>query len=265
MKKVILLGLVIGLIGCAESKTGLEKNVINAAYDNCSSGLLDILKSPSSLKIIDSNALVYIPSIETANRLFGDDLVEKNEINALAKRVKTRYRELGIFFKYEAQNSFGVYLPGVFECSYTYELTSDHKSPSSITLSKIKTGEEEAYLNKSLTSYEFKKVSNINLNDNLKSIMDGVTSSFESSDEIVYTKIIEYRKLLKLESDNAQRLALEESQVAIDATPVAIDATPVAIDATPVAVDATPVAVDATPVAVDATPEKSEEWSDFLK
>ena len=88
--------------------------------------------------------------------------------------------------------------------------------------------------------------------------MDGVTSSFESSDEIVYTKIIEYRKLLKLESDNAQRLALEESQVAIDATPVAIDATPVTIDATPVA-------IDMTPVAVDATPEKSEEWSDFLK
>ena len=60
MKKIILLSLVLGLVGCKETNTGMDKNLFNTSYDKCVDYLTDSLKSPSSLKIREvSNSYEY--------------------------------------------------------------------------------------------------------------------------------------------------------------------------------------------------------------
>ena len=54
MMRILIILLVIGLSGCKESVTGLDKRVLNAAYDNCQEKLKSVLKSPSSLRISDA-------------------------------------------------------------------------------------------------------------------------------------------------------------------------------------------------------------------
>lgn len=46
MKKVLLLGLLVWLVGCKEKETGLEKQVINATYESCLSTLKKKVKKP---------------------------------------------------------------------------------------------------------------------------------------------------------------------------------------------------------------------------
>lgn len=45
MKKFLILSVLVGLSGCKESSTGLDKNVLNTAFKKCSIYLGDLVKS----------------------------------------------------------------------------------------------------------------------------------------------------------------------------------------------------------------------------
>ena len=205
MKKIILLALLVGLVGCKESNSGLDKKVINTAYDNCYQKLASIVKSPSSLRVNETIAGVYMPEAEDVYRLFSNRIIDQkaNEINGLYKDTDTRYRELGVTLDYEAQNSFGVYLPGTFSCSYIYSLRLDHHSPDFITLAKVQNDEEEIKLNG--TDIDVGNASNFKLNQNLHKITASTSSEFSDLDKKMYADIMEQHEFSKRDKE-AERL-----------------------------------------------------------
>lgn len=153
MKKIGLLAgvfIFLALSGCKEKETGLQKEVLNSAINDCTARLGNSLKSPSSLKISEVLAATYIPKPGVINRVASNILIDKEsgQISELMQRLKVRYRELGLSIQYEAQNSFGVYLKGKFNCSYIYQLTSDKTSPEdNILLSKLGNNNEYVEIN----------------------------------------------------------------------------------------------------------------------
>lgn len=194
MKKNIILAVsLLGLFGCKNSDTGLQKNVLNTAYSQCYKNLSSLVKSPSSLRIKKAEAITYEPSAEDVYRLFGERLVKNNEISPAQKIAKIRFRGLGIVYDYEAQNSFGVFLPGNFECNFLYSLIGEDESPSALILSNIRNDKEDVESSKLITTFE--NSSNIRLENTFDRILDTTKSrKFTNDDLKMYSKILELNK-----------------------------------------------------------------------
>lgn len=121
MKKVILLSLFIGLVGCVESETGLQKNVINSAYESCTSNLKESLKSPSGLKLGVALITVKEAPYEAIISIYGEKARKENPTESLlTSENKAKFKGIAVLVDYEAQNSFGVMLKDTFTCGYIY-------------------------------------------------------------------------------------------------------------------------------------------------
>ncbi|MHA3079540.1 hypothetical protein [Acinetobacter sp. ANC 5502] len=196
MKKKLILSIIsvsIILLGCKENQTGLQKDVINSAYDNCYTNLSKTLKSPSSLRVKESLVGVSTPEVNDVYRLYADEIIKDNKISALTHDSKTRFRMLSVNLNYEAQNSFGVYLPGSFECSYMYKLGEDRQSPSELDLFLIQSDDEKIELNKPI--YNFKDSSNLKLTDSINKVVgDSNAYIFNANDEAMFSKLLEQSK-----------------------------------------------------------------------
>ncbi len=191
MKKILLMVLVVGLVGCEESETGLQKNVINTAYSECRARLKETLKSPSSLRVQASTVDTYIPDLFDIYRIFGETIITNGSVSSLKQDDETRFRGVGVRLEYDAQNSFGVYLPGGFECSYLYELRSNNTSPTQLKLIQVSTGKEKVVLNSTISN--FNKLSNTLLDGGIGGVY-GAPSEFTKSDADLYGKLVKLHK-----------------------------------------------------------------------
>lgn len=194
MKKLsLVIGFFIfsGVIGCKDQETGLQKKVLNTAMNDCVTRLHDSLKSPSSLRVGEVLAATYMPKAKDVNRVASDLLIEKKtgQISEVLQRLKVRYRELGLSIQYEAQNSFGVYLKGKFNCEYIYQLTSDKVSPEDdIWLSKLQNNNESVVANSII---ELKNGSNLILDSKYSKIIGDVPAEQTPSDKELLNQVVE--------------------------------------------------------------------------
>lgn len=235
MKKVFLLAIVAGLMGCKDHKIGLDKNVINTAYTDCFSSLEDVTKSPKSLQINSVSAGSFVPTSSYVYDKIGGDLVGSGKIENLDKKANLGFRVLSVSINYDAQNSYGVYLRGGFECQYLYETSTAGDSPKLITLVSIKTNDDEVGPNRPLS--DFSKFSNIKLNS-LISKRFGVPGEVSERDAGILKEIVEHHKAAtnKLKAQEIQnRVSQESLDAAADATAAAKAAVDVAADADAVA------------------------------
>lgn len=195
MKKVLLLGLLVGLVGCKEKETGLEKQVINATYESCLSTLKKRLKSPSSLTVKD---VLIVTSPTTAKRAYithGNLLLNdrKDGISSIYKNSKVRFREIGVSIDYEAQNSFGVYLPQTYDCSYVYSLMLEETSPSDISL--IRTKDIDVRENGANLRINVDGFSNLKIDSKIGKIVNTITTQdFENDKNILSNILIEHKR-----------------------------------------------------------------------
>ena len=183
MMRILIILLVIGLSGCKESVTGLDKRVLNAAYDNCEEKLESVLKSPSSLRISNAAADNHMPQSQTIYDLYSKKILsdKTNKITEMHEDSKSRFRALNISLSYEAQNSFGVYLPGSFSCTYIYELREESKSPSDLDLIQIQNSDGVVAFKGLPISIE--NASSYILNGNIQKISSSVGSFFSENDK----------------------------------------------------------------------------------
>lgn len=186
MQKLLLVGVVIfGIVGCKESETGLQKNVINSAYKSCVGHLESLVKSPSSLRISRAIPVVEYPQDITIYKHFGSDLIntDTSKISQGNIDAKTRFRQLKINVDYEAQNSFGVFLGGAFVCKYIYSLHNQDESPQQIYLNSFET---EDHISTLFSPLPVDNESNLKLNKNiLKPVVD-IPSGFGERDELFF-------------------------------------------------------------------------------
>ncbi|QIC69820.1 hypothetical protein [Acinetobacter indicus] len=198
MKKLLIVGVAaLGLVlsGCTESKTGLQKNVINTGFEKCANYLTSSLKSPSSLRISEAVVFVQKPEAQDVYSVFGDIVVKDGKITEIARDNKRRFREMLVAINYEAQNSYGVYLGGTYQCQYLFELNNDEISPEPLNtyLIKLKSDGEDVGLGVHIPIADFTG-SNISLDKNIKTIKSSVDSSFTKHDEQIYVDLIKQRK-----------------------------------------------------------------------
>ncbi|MGV5004821.1 hypothetical protein ACVCFZ_05095 [Acinetobacter variabilis] len=199
MKKILIAGMValgLALSGCTESKTGLQKNVINTALDTCKTHLSGGLKSPSSLRIRGVSTVVQQPDLSDISDVFGDAIIENNKITEMARDNKARYRELLTVVSYEAQNSYGVYLGGTYQCKYLYELNGEEASPEPLNTYLVALKSDGDNIDMEGIHIPLAKFtgSNISLDKNIKTIMSSVDSNFTKHDERIYVDLIKQRK-----------------------------------------------------------------------
>jgi hypothetical protein len=193
MKKIgVLIGILafVGLTGCEEKETGLQKKVLNAAVNDCKERLTNSLKSPSSLKLGKIFAITYMPKPEDVYRVDSRLLINSDgKITSELEYLNVRYRELGINIEYEAQNSFGVYLKDNLSCSYIYRLTSDETSPKNeIKLSLLENKSESVKIEG--TSIPLDGNSNFKLNTKYDRIMSNVSSQPTDEDKELLKKVV---------------------------------------------------------------------------
>lgn len=194
MKRILLIGILgFGLVlsGCKDHKVGLDKNIINTAYDDCFSSLESIVRSPSSLKVNNVAVGSLVPTASYVYRVFGKELVDRGLIDGLASNKSLGFRGLSVEINYDAQNSYGVYLRNTFECRYLYEISDKSESPSRIVLSKITTKDDESDFNKSIDN--FTEASNFTLNSAINKTY-GVSSSLGSIDSKVLNDVVDLNK-----------------------------------------------------------------------
>lgn len=223
MKKILIAGVLgFGLVlgGCAENKTGLEKNAINTGFEKCSEYLTASLKSPSSLRINEASVTIKNPSIDDIYGVFGNLILTNGKISEATLDSKARFREMLVMVRYEAQNSFGVYLAGKYQCQYIYKLENNETSPKSLDtyLAKIKSDGEDAGLGVSIPIAEFTG-SNFILNKQIKTVTNESESQFNSRDKKVYSDIVNKFNANKQKAIEmlAKNKLNEPSQEAIDA------------------------------------------------
>lgn len=197
MKNILIAGVLgFGLAGCAENKTGLQKNVINTAFDTCQTYLSGGLKSPSSLRINNVKATVKQPHLNDIDNVFGNTIVKDKAVSKTVRDNKSRYREMSMVINYEAQNSYGVYLAGAYQCKYLYELNNKETSPKPLNMYLIGLNSDWAKVDLMgihIPLSEFKG-SNLFLNKHIKTTESSVDSSFSKKDEHTYAAIIEKRE-----------------------------------------------------------------------
>lgn len=219
MKKILIAGIAaLGLVlsGCTESKTGLQKNVINTALDTCQTYLSGGLKSPSSLRISGVSTIVQQPNLDDIDNVFGNTIIRDNKISETARDNKARYREMLIVVDYEAQNSYGVYLAGVYQCKYLYELNNEEVSPEPLNMYLIGLKSDETQVDMEgihIPVSEFKG-SSLSLNKHIKTIMSSIDSGFSKQDEQIYVELVKKRKA-KDRKINEQKLKRSSEDVGL--------------------------------------------------
>ena len=222
MKKILIAGMAaLGLVlsGCTESKTGLQKNVINTALDTCKTYLSGGLKSPSSLRISGVSAIVQQPDLSDISDVFGGAIIENNKITEMARDNKARYRELLTVVSYEAQNSYGVYLGGTYQCKYLYELNGEEASPEPLNTYLVALKSDGDNIDMEGIHIPLAKFtgSNISLDKNIKTIMSSVDSNFTKHDEQIYVDLIKQRKAkdqeLKVKQSKKSRDEMNASEI----------------------------------------------------
>lgn len=229
MKKAILSVLIIGLLGCAENKTGLQKNVINTGFEKCSDYLTSSLKSPSSLRISEASLFVQSPEVEDVYNVSRNIITKDGGITELARDSKRRFREMLVVISYEAQNSFGVYLGGTYQCQYLFELNNDEISPKPLNtyLIKQKSDGEDVGLGLHIPISDFTG-SNWFLNKTIKKVIKTADSKFSASDEKMYSDLIKQKEHAdqELEAEKIRRSweSLSVEDAAIQAADIAVAA-----------------------------------------
>ena len=220
--------MVVGLSGCKEDGTGLQKNVINTGFDKCKNYLSTSLKSPSSLNVNEATILVQDPKVEDVSNVFGNIIVKDGKIGELTRDDKVRFREMLVVISYEAQNSFGVYLGGTYQCQYLFELKNDEQSPKPLNtyLIKLKSDGEDINLGVHIPITDFTG-SNITLNKTIKRVIGTSESKFTALDEKMYDEIIK-QKEYKDQEIEAERI--RKSWDGLDAETAATEAAIVAVD-----------------------------------
>lgn len=190
MKKILVLGLLVVLSGCKESSTGLDKNVINTAYKSCYDKLKLSLKSPSSLRINNTVISMDYPNPYQVFRVYTDKLIDGSNGKILVHNPesKNRFRELKSEISYEAQNSFGVFLPGEFSCSYVLHLSNRNSSPYEIRMASITNDDNELELNDE--SFTFGESSNLYIN-NINKIIIYAPNDYTENDNAIFDKATE--------------------------------------------------------------------------
>lgn len=223
MNKILLFCLMVGLGGCAENNTGLQKNVINTGFEACNKYLTSSLKSPSSLRIKEVAINIKKPSVNDVYDVFGNLILSDGKVNNTTKESKARFREMLVAIRYEAQNSFGVYLGGLYQCQYLYKLENDDRSPKSLDtyLFNIKSDGEDAGLGVSIPIAEFTG-SNISLDSQIKTVINASESKFNPNDEQMYSNLIKRFKTEKQKTptneveDELSRAVREATEAASD-------------------------------------------------
>lgn len=190
MKKIILLSLVLGLVGCKEANTGVDKKVFNSTYDKCVDYLTNSLKSPSSLKIGEANISTVIPPAEDIANVFGGLITKDGIVKDSVKEEKARFRELTVDIDYEAHNSYGASIRGYYQCAFIYRLNKDEVSPEPLNtyLYKLKSDGEDIGLAAHIPLTGFQG-SNFYLNKVIKRVVGAKDSPFNQIDKKRYKEI----------------------------------------------------------------------------
>ncbi|NAR56695.1 hypothetical protein GPS50_04335 [Acinetobacter haemolyticus] len=237
MKKILIAGMAaLGLVlsGCTESKTGLQKNVINTGFEKCTDYLTSSLKSPSSLRISEAAVFVQKPEAQDVYSVFGDIVVKDGKITEIARDNKRRFREMLVAINYEAQNSYGVYLGGTYQCQYLFELNNDEISPEPLNtyLIKLKSDGEDVGLGVHIPIADFTG-SNWVLDKQIKKLISTTDSKFAAADEEMYKELIKQKEYAdqELEAEKIRKSweSLSAEEAAEQAAAVAIDAAEAAL------------------------------------
>jgi major membrane immunogen (membrane-anchored lipoprotein) len=237
VKKLLIAGVAaLGLVlsGCTESKTGLQKNVINTGFEKCTDYLTSSLKSPSSLRIGEAAVFVQKPEAQDVYSVFGDIVVKDGKITEIARDNKRRFREMLVSINYEAQNSYGVYLGGTYQCQYLFELNNDEISPEPLNtyLIKLKSDGEDVGLGVHIPIADFTG-SNWVLDKQIKKLISTTDSKFAAADEEMYKELIKQKEYAdqELEAEKIRKSweSLSAEEAAEQAAAVAIDAAEAAL------------------------------------
>ncbi|NAR50103.1 hypothetical protein [Acinetobacter haemolyticus] len=206
MKKIILLSFVFGLIGCKESNTSLDKNLFNTTSEKCRDYLKASLKSPSSLNISQINVSTNIADSIDISSVFGDLITKDGIVEDSIKAQKVRFRELVVDIDYEAQNSFGASLRGLYQCKYLFRLDGNEISPKPLNtyLYKFVSDGKDIDLGVHIPLSEFTG-SNFFINREITKIIGSKDSDFNKLDEENYQKVQDQYELIRREKE-ADRL-----------------------------------------------------------
>jgi len=199
MKRLLFSCLLIGLAGCKETQTGFDKNLLNTSYSKCVDYLTDSLKSPSSLKVRAANISSNTANAEDINSVFGDLITKNGIIEENIKTEKARFRELSVNIDYEAQNSFGASIRGLYQCKYIARLNNTETSPKplNIFLYKLINDGDDINLGVNIPISDMNG-SNFFINSDIKTIVGTAESQFSETDSKRYKEvesINEYKRL----------------------------------------------------------------------
>ncbi|MDO7434602.1 hypothetical protein Q5X65_15815 [Acinetobacter baumannii] len=233
MKKIILLSLFLGLVGCKETNTGMDKNLFNTSYDKCVDYLTDSLKSPSSLKIREVSIATNMAKAKDINNVFGELITKNGLIKDSVKTEKARFRDLTIDIEYEAQNSYGASIRGYYQCGYIFRLNNNETSPAPLNtyLYKITNDGENVELGTQIPIADFSG-SNLSLSKEINRIVGVKNSQFTESDSKIYKEVEKIIKIKKQEDEAEQlRQKWNDSFSEEDSVEAAVDATLAAVQA----------------------------------
>lgn len=202
MKKVLLLGLVVGLVGCKETNTGLDKELLNTGYDKCKEYLRASLKSPSSLKIDQATISTFIATPDNVYRVYKHILFDDGQLKKSHIEEKIRFREFLVDIDYDANNSYGAALRGSYQCEFIYMLKNDQMSPQALDtymMTNIESEENEG-VSVDIPLAELKG-SNFFLDGKIQSIIGVKENAFSELDKKMYLNLSEKQKFNEMYSD----------------------------------------------------------------
>ncbi len=188
MRTILLLCLMVGLVGCNESSTGLDKNVINTAYKKCYGYLGDFVKSPSNFKISRATPKISFPQDKVVYKNFKESLIDRNTGKISQQNIdeKTRFRQISVDLDYETKNSDGVFLRENFVCSYIYKLKGNEGSPREIFLT---TWETEDEITNTFIPLDIGNESNFRMYDKIVKPISDISSQFTDRDKLLFTNV----------------------------------------------------------------------------
>ncbi|MCH7310611.1 hypothetical protein [Acinetobacter sp. ANC 4805] len=207
MKNLVLLCAVTLLVGCKEDQTGMEKNILNYAYNNCLNNFNK--NSPAAIHINNSYIGIYDSNAADIYK-YSYLLNEKNKVSNIQKDAKSRYRELGVTIKYNIKSNPNKSEIKNYKCTYFYELIVNSESPESINLIRIVNDGQNIKIKDK--SDKIEDYSNLNLNNGINSIISFKSQNqFNSKDQEMYNKV-------EAEADRIQNIKKqkEAEQIAED-------------------------------------------------
>lgn len=202
MKKILILGLLVGLSGCKESSTGLDKEFLNTGFEKCKEYLSTSLKSPSSLKIDQAILSTFIASPDDVYKTYGSFLMNRDKIKQSYIDSKARFREMLVDIDYDAENSYGVSLRGNYQCKFIYMLENDSLSPKALDIYMFenKLDGEDVGLGVEIPLAKLTG-SNFFLNSDIKNIIGSRDSEFNELDKKAYLEILEKHKYSEMNKE----------------------------------------------------------------